>query len=415
MNLWLGVTEGLREITSHKFRSLLTGMGIILGVASLIAMIAITNGQAIEFRKNIELWGGAERIAIVDRPVPEEQESFRDQSPGKTYQDAVALRRAPFVELVSPELRFQKRAVLQYKERRFSSRWIRGVEGDFLEIENHTLLHGRFFTDVDQRNRSRVIVLGHRVRRQLFGQKPADDVIGQSVTFNGVSFRVIGLFEDYENRWKNSVVVIPLLTMQELFFSSNVVDGVDQGPIRNLNRLVVKIKDLDTFDESIEQMRNILLQTHNGVEDFGFDTRENWFNTIESSVAGIRLSGFIVSGVTLIAAGVGITNIMMASIRERTREIGVRRALGARSSDIFSQICLEALVLAMLGGLLGIVAGYGLLAALEDLLAEFASPSIDAASVGWSFLAAVTIGFCAGVVPAFKASRMSPMEALRFE
>jgi putative ABC transport system permease protein len=415
MNPLLGIQEGFREIWSHKFRSFLTGIGIVLGVSSLMSMFALTNGQAIEFRETMETWGGAERVQIVDRPVPEEQESLKDLSPGRTYADVLALRRAPFIRLVSPEQRMSQGATIEFEGRQFRSRWIRGVEEPFLEIENHRVALGRFFNDVDSRNRSRVMVLGARARETLFGDVPLEEVLNSKVRLNGVSFTVVGLLENYDNRFKDQVVVIPFQTMQELFFSSDVRNGVDLGPIRTINRLTVQVQSMEVFDEALEQMRNILLQTHKGVEDFGFNTRENWFESIEASVAGVRLSGFIVSGVTLIAAGVGITNIMMASIRERTREIGVRRALGAGQADLFLQICMEALVLALLGGLLGIGAGYGLIYLLEDMLKEYAVPVIDMKSILFSFVASVFIGFLAGIAPAAQAARMKPIEALRFE
>ncbi|MEM6884761.1 MAG: ABC transporter permease [Verrucomicrobiota bacterium] len=414
MNPLLGILEGFREIWSHKFRSLLTGLGVVLGVASLMSMFAITNGQAIQFRESLEMWGGANRVSLEDRPVPEEQESIKDLSPGRTYADVVALKRVPLVDLVSPQHRLNN-GVVEREGRFYRSHWIRGVDEAFLEIENHQVGSGRFFTDVELRNRSRVMVMGQKTKRTLFGNRPDQELLGEQVLFNGVKFSVIGFFEEYDHQYKDRVVVVPFSTMQELFFAANVVNGKDLGPNRKVERIVVRVRDMEVMDEAIEQMRNVLLQTHNGVEDFAFRTRENMFENIEQSVLGVRLSGFIVSGVTLIAAGVGITNIMMASIKERTREIGVRRALGARKADVFVQICLEALVLAVLGGVLGLGAGYALIEVVAQLLDETTIPVIDFWGVLFSFVTAVVIGFLAGIAPAIQASKMNPIEALRFE
>lgn len=259
------------------------------------------------------------------------------------------------------------------------------------------------------------MVMGQKTKRTLFGNRPDHELIGESVLLNGIKFSLIGFFENYDHPYKDRVVVVPFSTMQELFFSANVVDGKDLGPNRKIERIVVKVRSMDVMDEALEQMRNVLLQTRNGVEDFAFRTREDMFENIEQSVFGVRLSGFIVSGVTLIAAGVGITNIMMASIKERTREIGLRRALGARQVDVFIQICLESLVLAVLGGLLGLGAGYALIGIVAEVLGETTEPVIDFWGVLFSLLTAVVIGFLAGIAPAFQASKMNPIEALRFE
>ncbi|MEM6820867.1 MAG: ABC transporter permease [Verrucomicrobiota bacterium] len=415
MSITLGIIEGFREVWTHKFRSLLTGIGVVLGVASLMTMFAITNGQAISFRKGFELWGGVEKVFIIDRPVPEEQESIRDQSPGRSYADVIALRKAPFIESVSPEIRLKRGGAIEYQGEKFYSRWIRGVESAFLDVENYELEVGRFITEFDQQSRTRVIVMGRQIKEILFGQQPEEELLGKQVLLNGVKFRVIGFLKPFNNRFKDSVAVVPFLTMQELFFSSNVVKGVDLGPIRRVDRIIVKIRDAELLDDSLEQMRNILLQTHNGVEDFGFRTSEGWFETVESSVKGVRLSGFIVSGITLIAAGVGITNIMMASIRERTREIGVRRSIGAGQWDIFVQICMEALVLAALGGIAGLGVGFAMVDLFKEMLSEYSVPVLNSQAVVISFIASVFIGFLAGVAPAIQASQMKPIEALRFE
>ncbi|MGF1679275.1 MAG: ABC transporter permease [Candidatus Methylacidiphilales bacterium] len=414
MNILLGVMEGVREVIHHRFRSFLTALGVILGVSSLMSMLAITNGQAIAFRKNLELFGGAERVTLSNRPVPAEQESIKDQSPGRTYADVEALRALPFVTIVSPVQRLPQ-ATLEAGSKRLETRDLRGVEEAYLESDNMEVATGRFFNEIDQQQRHRVIVIGQQAKKNLFGSVNDNAVLGKKVTINGIMFTVVGLFKTYEHRFKNNRMVIPFHTMQELFFAARVVDGVDQGPDRRIDRIELKISDISMMEDYITRMTHVLLINHKGVEDFGFETREEWFENIEASIFGVRLSGFIVSGVTLIAAGIGITNIMMASIRERTREIGVRRALGAGARDIFLQISMEALVLAILGGLLGLLAGWGLIHLLGELLSEYAVPVIETNAVIFSLAAAVIVGFFSGVAPALQASRMKPIEALRFE
>jgi ABC-type antimicrobial peptide transport system permease subunit len=208
---------------------------------------------------------------------------------------------------------------------------------------------------------------------------------------------------------------MPLTTVQELWFGVTMENGIDQGPTLKLNRIIVQMKDTDRFDETIEQMRNILSQTHRGIQDFGFNTREDWADMIESGVRGVRVSGALIVVVTLIAGGVGITNIMLASIKERTREIGIRRAVGATPAGIFLQITLEAVVLSIVAGILGLGMGYGLVELLKKVASGEQPPILEFSAVFYSFAAAVLTGIFSGFLPAWKASQLHPIEALRFE
>ncbi len=414
MNILLGIMEGFREIWSHKFRSFLTMLGVILGVASLLTMFSLTAGVAEGFRKTLTLWGGLAVVELVDATVPEEQEGIREISPGRTYRDVLALRSsAPLVSFVSPEVRINGDVTLTNKDKVVRIGWVRGVEFPFLEVERQVIAKGRFFTDLDLEQRNRVIALGSVLVGQLFG--PGQNPVGQSIKVDGHSFRVVGIFEEYGDRFKDRVCVMPLTTVQELWFGVTMVGGVDQGPDQKLSRVMIKIKDTDRFDEALEQIRNVIWQTHRGIEDFGFNTRQDWAENIENGVRGVQISGGMIVLVTLLAGGVGITNIMLASIKERTREIGIRRAVGATPEGIFLQITLEAVVLSIIAGLLGLAAGYGLVELLKKVSLQEQAPILESKAVIYSFLSAVLTGFLAGILPAWKASQLHPIEALRFE
>jgi putative ABC transport system permease protein len=188
----------------------------------------------------------------------------------------------------------------------------------------------------------------------------------------------------------------------------------DQGPNRKLDGLVFQVADTSKFRQTIDRVTDILKITHRGIEDFGFDTREEWFDRIEQNARNVRASLGLIAGISLIVGGIGITNIMLASITERIREIGVRRAVGAKGRDIFIQIVVESAVIGFLGGLLGLVASLGVIKILIAISPAENAPLLELNNVLISFSFAVVIGVMSGLYPAWKASRIEPIEALRY-
>jgi putative ABC transport system permease protein len=409
-----GLIEGIREIMSHKFRSVLTVLGIVLGVASLMAMFALTAGITFGFRKTLYSFGGLERVSIIESPVPVEQEAMAELSPGRTYADVLALRRsAPLIRHVSPEQRAPGNITLARDTRTASARLI-GVEKEYIIVERMRVAKGRFLSDLDQEKSHAVIVLGSELAGSLWrGSK--DDPLGGYVLVNGVRFRVVGVLAPSEFRHRNRVALIPLRTMMEVFNSSRLVNNVDQGPDRKLSEINVQVADVARFDEAIEQMRNVLLLTHRGIRDFGFNTREDWFDSVETTIFSARLCGGVIAGVSLLVGGVGIANIMLASIKERIREIGIRRAVGARAFDLFVQILIEAVLLALLGGVLGVLVGFGFIALIKAVAPSENTPIIESGAVLISFASAVAVGIAAGFLPAIRAARLNPISALKYD
>jgi putative ABC transport system permease protein len=443
MNLFFAISEGLRDIASHKFRSFLTMMGVVFGVSSLMTMFAITSGMAVSLRYEISGYGDAEKIHVGRAAPPARQSEIADRSPGITYRDVLALRGAsPLIEWVSPLVSHQ--AWVSYEGRGLRARVV-GTEEGYLQADKLSIHTGRYLTPLDQEKRSRVAVLGSQFWKDFFPEGP-ESALGKKIKIQGVSFDVVGTFPEYltadqeraramgktsvrEARsksrgrrgqswdpfpYKNQVISIPITTMQTLFKSAVTTDaGV--GPEMRLDYF--QVGPFDPMQKSVvaEQIRNVLLVTHNGIEDVGIDTHEEKIEDVEKAVRAARLSGGIIAGIGLVVGGLGICNIMLASIVDRIRELGVRMALGAAPGDIFIQVLMEAFLLAVFGAVLGVGGGYGLVFLLDAVLQIPNKPIVEWEGVALSFAFAIGTGIVAGIYPSLKASRLKPVQALKFE
>ena len=444
MKLWLSLLMGLKEIAAHKFRSILTMLGIILGVASLLTTFALTAGIAHGMRDFMTQIGGIEKIDVIRQDVPEEQAGFAEISPGQTVADAeIIRRRADLVNYVSPVSELA--AALTRGNQTFRTP-VYGCWPDFAHINKHELAIGRPLSQIDLDEARHVCLVGRTIVEKLFPGRKDYNAVGESVLINGRPFTIVGIFNFYEreedrlrrergeppkgsqfnrsgNRraggWdpffrKNTSVQIPITTMFYDYKSANVVGLVDQGPNFKLDQLIFQVNDVARFQDAIEQTRALLNVTHRGIEDFSFNTREEWFDNMERSIKSTRVSGGLIAIISLIVGGIGITNIMLASITERIREIGVRRAIGAKGRDIFLQIIVESSVIGICGGVLGLGASAGLMRLLATLTESENTPIVEPGAILISFSFAVAIGVLSGFYPAIKASRLDPIEALRY-
>jgi len=465
MNLWSAISIGLKEIWAHKFRSLLTMLGIILGASSLIAMSALVKGREVAAKEALIATGGLQKIRIEPQEVPIHQWHVKDQAVGVTINDAYALEAsAPLVAKISPEMRLFN-PTSSRKGKSFRPWICSGVWPVALEMYEHVVQSGRMFNEIDDEMARNVCVIGTGVRDELFGS-PDDageeiNPVGETININGQPFTIIGMFEHYESdqerkerelaklqpkqaatgpkrsrgwsgrggrgafRMKNNTLFMPLNTVWLKFRASGAGAGGGKSagasastlnvPDPRLSVLEVKIADVDHMNRALQQIRNVLMSTHKGIEDFSFRTQEDWMEEIDTFVHNARISGGIIAGISLLVGGIGIMNIMLASISERVREIGIRKAVGAATGDVFIQILVESVVIAVLGGLAGLIASYGLVRLLESFSPTDNAPIITATAMTIAFVFSVCVGIVAGLFPAVKAARLDPIQALRYE
>ena len=449
MNWLSGLLIGLQEIREHKFRSFLTMLGVILGVASLLSMFALTAGIAVSWRNTMEQLGGLERIGINDKQVSLEFADLAALSPGRTLADAEALRGIPhIVSHVAPEM--QAGATLSAPDGTTVSARVTGTWPDNFTVSQHAMAAGRFLTDLDLQRGARVVVLGDAKVAELWPDEHGTDAdfLGRSITINGRPFAVVGILALYEREqdrlrreavargdkpparlamggrgpgggrrdmfsWKNESVIVPLTTLYHEFRSGQV----DTPPLAmaKLDNLNFRVRDLARFDETLREVEKLLRGTRRGVDDYDFDTREDWFERMETSLRSTQLSGALIAGISLLVGGIGIANIMLASISQRVRELGVRLAVGARRRDVFLQILAESTAIGIIGGLLGLGAGVVLLELLGNLAPLESPPVIEPSAVLISVGFASAVGVLSGLYPAWRASRLDPIAALRYE
>lgn len=406
--LMLGIASGCREVVAHKLRSFLTLFGIVLGAAALVGMLGVVKGLLRGFETMIYETGGIERISVHSTRAPEFQREKAPLSPGRTLNDVEAIRTAvPLAQRVTAEVLIPGGARLAFQGRA-TSQTVRGVLPETFIMDRFDVADGRLIGDLDLEFQTQVVVLGSTIADILVPR--GLDPVGRVITINGLPFTVVGVLREYVSAGsggsrvssKNYAVFIPLTTAQTLF-------RIDE----NIDVLNVKIGDIADMATAEDQIRNVLTHVHRGIQDIRLETREDLLQSFERQRDSYMISLGGVALIGLIVGGVGIMNVMLASISERVREIGVRRALGAKRIDIFVQILAESLTLAIGGGIFGVIASVGLIKFLEKVVVESNRPELSPFALLIGIVSSGGVGVLAGLYPAIRASLLSPVEALR--
>jgi len=393
----------LSAIRANALRSILTTLGIVIGVAAVIAMVALGEGAQARVNERIEAMG---TNVLTIRPG---QNRFGGVSRGDArlfVDDAEALQtRSDGMLEVAPELRSR----LQVSYLRWNANDdITGTWPSYFEIQNHKLAEGRFFDNGEVQGRRRVAVLGSEVPEQL--GTPPSLLVGRTIQVRGIPFEVIGVLEEKGSMGfsrPDDDVFIPLSTAQYRVFG-----GRDR-----LNAIYAQVQDGVTMDQAFAKIDQVIRREHRlspGEDaDFNISNSADLLETFNETNQTFTYLLAGIAAVSLLVGGIGIMNIMLVSVTERTREIGVRKALGATSNNVMLQFLIEALTLCVLGGVLGVVAGVGGARALTSVWGWQTSVRPEAVLIALGFSAAIGLFF--GIWPARRAARLDPIESLRYE
>ncbi len=405
MEIFATIKVALRAIMRNKLRSLLTVVGVVIGVCAVITMVNIGSGAQVAIEKAIS---GLGTNMIIIFPGSMTKGGMRTGFGSVTTlvdSDAQAIRdECPTVQLVSPVVSTAAQVVFQNQNWGTS---IMGTSPDFQRIKNWPLARGDFFTMQDVRAASKVCVLGKTVAEKLFGiQNP----VGQIIRVKKIPFRVIGLLTEKGQTTfgqdQDDTVVVPYTTAQKRLMGITYLTMIMASAVSN-----------ERIPDAQEQIGTLLRQRHNipKGEDDDFTVR----NLADLTATFNMITGILtlllgsIASISLVVGGIGIMNIMLVSVTERTREIGIRMSMGAKPADILMQFLLEAVLLSLIGGAVGILLGISLTAVIA-YFAEWPTPVSLFAIIVSSLFAAV-VGIFFGLYPARKASRMNPIEALRYE
>jgi putative ABC transport system permease protein len=408
MNIWQSVLEAFESLSTNKVRASLTILGIVIGVAAVIAMVSVGRGAQATITDSIN--GIGTNLIFVFRGGSQD---VRNPKP-ITLSDAEAIAdpfQAPSVSAVAPVIQDSGKVTFGRESANTS---ISGVTPAYAQVRKYSLTEGEFINQEELLGQASVVLLGSEVADKLFGRQ--DGLVGETVRIEGQPFRVLGVLQSkggssFSNA--DNQVLVPFSTAQARLIHHSVTDQVDL--------LLVEAASPQAVPPASDEVAQILRARHRtaiGADDFTILTQQDFLSTASTitNVLTIFLGG--VAAISLLVGGIGIMNIMLVSVTERTREIGLRKAVGAHKADIMIQFLAESSVLSLIGGVIGIILGYTIAFAVGQIArANNANitPSIGIDIILIATLFSTAVGLFFGLYPANRAANLEPVEALRYE
>lgn len=392
------------SLIANKMRSILTMLGIIIGVAAVIALVSIGNGVKQDIQNSISSLGSNLLMVMPGAPRTPGVRPSQGSMKSLKVSDYQAISKLDGVKAASPYT--ANSYVTIYQSKNWTTT-VSGVSSNFQDVNNWTMAEGRFISSKNVENRERVAVVGQTVVKNLFA---GEDPVGKEIRVKNIPFRVIGVLNSKGNGTmgndQDDVIFIPYTTAMER------VEGVDY-----LRMVYVVASDDNGIDRLQSDIENLLRVRHSikdtNLDDFNIQNMKSIMETMEQTTGTLTLFLGAVAAISLVVGGIGIMNIMLVSVTERTREIGIRKALGATYFVIVTQFLIEAVVISLMGGFIGIALGIG--ASKLIGLASGMSTVISVPTIVLSFAFSMAIGLVFGIYPARKAAKLNPIDALHYE
>ena len=388
MKLLQIIKIAFKNIISNKLRSILTMLGLVIGISSVIVLVGIGNGSSSEVKSQVQSLG----TDILTITITSSESSL-------TYEELEEIKTLSNVKEVTPFKNIS--ATVNRGSTTVTRASIIGTNASYLEVTNTKLETGRSISVIDIENKSKVCILGKDIATSLFSLA---DPLGESIKLNGDNYVVIGVLEEQGSSMENDIdshILIPLTTAKYL------------GSDTSISNLYAKVEDENRIERTISSIENYVRTTLQiSSDEYSVTSQESMLNAVDSidNTLSLLLGG--IASISLIVGGIGVMNVMLVSVTERTKEIGIRKALGAKKSDILFQFLVEALVISILGGLLGIACGLiiGNIAINIGYTFEYSNTV-----VAISFTSSALIGILFGIFPAYRAAKLNPIDALRVE